>query len=160
MLEFINQLEAPVSATETTVSPVTTRRGGVGLRRLLISVGVAVALNLAVLAVLALVGADLDVVVPAGPGAITIDAVAVIVSTAVPLLVAGLIAYAITRRFPGLRRWAAWAGLALAVASLIAPLSLEADGATRAGLAVMHIVAGVAWFVALIAPDRTARPGA
>ena len=146
-----------MSATETTLSPAIPARRAVSLRALLISVGVAVALNLAVLAVLAATGADLDVVVPGGPGAITIDAIAVVVSTAVPLLLAGLIAYAITRRFPALRRWAAWGGLVLALASLVAPFSLDADAATRAGLAVMHVVAGIAWFVALTASDRAAR---
>jgi len=117
---------------------------------------VAVALNLVVLAVLAATGADLAVVVPGGPGAITIDAIAVILATLAPLLLAGLIAILITRRLPAAQRWLAWAGLLVALVSIVAPLTLQADAATRAGLAVMHVVAGIAWFVALTAPARSA----
>ena len=145
-----------MSTTES-VAPLarTDRRPG-AVAALLISIGVAAVLNLVVLAVLAATGADLSVTMAGGPGALTIDAVAVIAATVAPLLLAGLVATAIVRRVPSLRRWAAWAGLALALVSVIAPLTLQADAATRAGLAVMHVVAGVAWFVALTAPARAA----
>lgn len=145
-----------MSTTESVVPRTRSDRRIGAVAVLLISVGVAVALNLVVLAVLAATGADLSVTVPGGPGTLTIDAVAVIAATAGPLLIAGLIATAVVRRVPSLRRWAAWAGLALALVSVVAPLTLEADAATRAGLAVMHVVAGVAWFVAMTAPVRAA----
>lgn len=145
-----------MSTTESVVPLARTGRRPGAIAVLLISIGVAVVLNLVVLAVLAATGADLSVTIPGGPGTLIIDAVAVIAATAAPLLVAGLVATAILRRLPSLRRWAAWAGLALAVVSVIAPLTLQADAATRAGLAVMHVVAGVAWFVALTAPARAA----
>lgn len=145
-----------MSTTESVVPLARTGRRPGAIAVLLISIGVAVVLNLVVLAVLAATGADLSVTIPGGPGTLTIDAVAVIAATAAPLLVAGLVATAILRRLPSLRRWAAWAGLALAVVSVIAPHTLQADAATRAGLAVMHVVAGVAWFVALTAPARAA----
>lgn len=145
-----------MSTTES-VAPLarTDRRPG-AVAALLISVGVAAVLNLVVLAVLAATGADLSVTMAGGPGTLAIDAVAVIAATVAPLLLAGLVATAILRRVPSLRRWAAWAGLALALVSVIAPLTLQVDAATRAGLAVMHVVAGVAWFVALTAPARAA----
>lgn len=145
-----------MSTTESVVPLARTGRRPGAVAALLISIGVAVVLNLVVLAVLAATGADLSVTMPGGPGALTIDAVAVVAATAAPLLVAGLVATAILRRVPSLRRWAAWAGLALALVSVIAPLTLQADAATRAGLAAMHVVAGVAWFVALTAPARAA----
>lgn len=145
-----------MSTTES-VAPLarTDRRPG-AVAALLISVGVAAVLNLVVLAVLAATGADLSVTMPGGPGTLAIDAVTVIAATVAPLLIAGLVATAIIRRVPSLRRWAAWAGLALALVSVVAPLTLQAEAATRAGLAVMHVVAGVAWFVALTAPARAA----
>lgn len=152
-----------MSTTAPVVPRTRTGRRPGAVAALLISVGVAVVLNLVVLAVLAATGADLSVTVPGGPGTLTIDAVAVVAATAGPLLIAGLIAAAVVRRVPSLRRWAAWAGLALALVSVIAPLTLQAEAATRAGLAVMHVVAGIAWFVALTAADRAApapRPAA
>ena len=145
-----------MSTTESAAPLARTDRRPGAVAALLISIGVAAVLNLVVLAVLAATGADLSVTMAGGPGTLAIDAVAVIAATVAPLLIAGLVATAIVRRVPSLRRWAAWAGLALALVSVIAPLTLQADAATRAGLAVMHVVAGVAWFVALTAPARAA----
>lgn len=78
-------------------------------------------------------------------------------ATLVPLLLAGAVTWLIARRFPGFRRIAQWAGLAVALLSMISPFVVAQDTATAFALAAMHLVAGAAWFFGVASTGRRAR---
>lgn len=104
--------------------------------------------NLVVLAVATVLGADFDVVRPDGL-AFTVGVVAVLAMTVIPLAVGG-VALAIAGRW-GRRGWdaLAWAGLAVGVLSIVMPLGAEASIGTKVGLAAMHALTGLVWFLLL-----------
>jgi hypothetical protein len=90
--------------------------------------------------------ADASMTIP-GPPEMPIGLAIVVVATLVPLLIAGAICYFLIRAFPRPGRWLPLVGLIVAVASAAAPLSQAADLPTGIALAVMHVVAGVTWFL-------------
>lgn len=91
-------------------------------------------------------GTDFDVTRPDG-ATMTVSAPVVILTTLVPLVL-GVIALVVAARW-GARGWSAlaWTGLALGVLTVVMPLSTEAADGTKAGLAVMHVLTGLIWFV-------------
>jgi hypothetical protein len=78
--------------------------------------------------------------------------VIVVIATAAPLVLAGVVTWFLARRWPIIRTIAAWAGLAVAVLSAPSPLMVSADLATGITLGVMHLVAGAAWFIGVRKP--------
>lgn len=76
-------------------------------------------------------------------------------ATLLPLLIAGGLVRLLARPLPVLLPVARWAGLALALLSIASPLLVATDLTSGLALAVMHVTAGIAWFLGL-AP-RTSR---
>jgi len=94
--------------------------------------------------------ADVSFVVPgfeAGAGPMEISAINVAFVTLFAFLIGtGVAALAHLR---GRLRLVLWLGLAVALVSLGAPLTLDAATSTKLSLASMHVVAGAVFFVAL-----------
>lgn len=107
---------------------------------------VSIVANLVAYAVARGLGADFEVTRPDG-ATMTVGVPAVILTTLVPLVL-GLIALVVAARW-GARGWSAlaWTGLALGVLTVVMPLSTDAAAGTKAGLAVMHVLSGLIWFV-------------
>lgn len=84
----------------------------------------------------------------------TVGAGGVAFSSSVPLAVGVGIAVLLARWWPVMLRVAQAVGGVLAFLSALAPLSSDADGATRIALASMHVVVGVAVVAALEAYRR------
>lgn len=99
--------------------------------------------------------ADVAFLVPTWGGgpAMHVTAVHVALSSILPLFLGTAVAVAASRR--GWLRPIAAAAAVVAVLSLGGPLSLDADTATKVLLASMHVVAGVAFVLAL---ERARRP--
>ncbi|WP_258725810.1 DUF6069 family protein [Cellulomonas sp. NS3] len=123
------------------VSAATTWRTG------LVAAGVALVANLLVLVVSRALGADHLVRQTPDAAASEVTFVMVVVMTVVPLLVA-------TALLLPLRRWGARAwrtlaavGLALGLLTVPMPFAVDATTGTQVGLALMHVVVGVVWFV-------------
>lgn len=114
--------------------------------RLAIAIGLAVVVNGIVFWIAVAAGAAGAVTQPAYQ---ELTVLVVILATVLPLALAGVVVWFIARRRPAFRRWAAWLGLVVAVVSAVSPLFVSADVATGVALGVMHIVAGVAWFVGI-----------
>lgn len=72
-----------------------------------------------------------------------------IIATLVPLALAGIAVWFLARRWPMIRTVAAWAGLGVGVLSAFSPALVASDAMTAVGLGLMHVVAGVAWFVGI-----------
>ena len=73
----------------------------------------------------------------------------VIIATLVTFALGAGLLWLVARRHPDGARLLAWIGLGLGVVSVIAPLTMAADLATGLTLVPMHLVAGIAWFVAV-----------
>ncbi len=78
-----------------------------------------------------------------------LNAWAVILSTAMPMLAGAALVLFLARRSPAVRRWFAWGGSAFALVSAAMPFVVAADTATAFTLALMHLVTGAAWFAAI-----------
>jgi hypothetical protein len=127
---------------------------GAALRAAGGAAAVALVLNLADRLVAGALGADFQVTISGTTQ--TVGAVMVTTMTLVPMLL-GAVALVVASRW-GRRGWDAvgWLGLALGVVSAVLPLTADADAGTRVALALMHLVAGVTWLVAVraVAPTR------
>ncbi len=120
------------------------------VRPLLTITGIALAANLAIY----LVGwlADVEFVVTQGETVRDINAVLVVITTIVPLLLGGL-ALALTRRWaPTSWRVVAWVGLVVGIVSM--PVFLDASTGTKLALSPMHLVTGITWFAVLCREPR------
>lgn len=104
---------------------------------------VAVVLNLLALWIGAAAGASLITNAPE-----PINAISVVVATALPLLLMGALVWWLVPRF-ALRRLAGWSGLIFAIASSAGSFAFSADTTTAFTLASMHFITGFAWFIAL-----------
>lgn len=123
--------------------------------------------RLAVLAVVATVGNALLYVIGSATGASmtaqsagttqAIPLALAVGATLVPLLLAGAVTWLIAHRFSGFRRVAQWLGLAVALLSMVSPFVAAVDLATAITLALMHVVAGAAWFSGLAPQGRSVR---
>ncbi|BDZ64771.1 DUF6069 family protein [Agromyces mangrovi Wang et al. 2018] len=124
-----------------------TRRAAIWLGAL-IAAGVAAALNVAVYALATSAGATMTVDMQGSPMTVTLGPV--VGASIIPLVAAGLVAWPLARRWPMLRTWFAWAGLAFGVATVPMSLIATGDAVTGWSLASMHVIAGAAWFAALM----------
>ena len=136
------------AATDTAPAPTVPAPAPIGAARLAIATAVAVALNLAVFLIGDLAGATWAIGEPYPVGVVM-----VVAATAVPMALAGVVVWFAARRRPALQRVAAWVGLAVALVTVPRAFMAAVDGTTAVSLALMHVVAGAAWVLAL-------RPGA
>lgn len=116
---------------------------GVRPLRILSMTGAALVLNLLALWIGSTAGASL---VTAAPEPITAPVVTAM--TVAPLLLAGAAVWLLARRFP-LQRFASWAGLIFALVTSAGSFIASADALTAFTLAAMHVITGLAWFIAI-----------
>jgi hypothetical protein len=111
------------------------------------SAGIAIIINLIVLGLGRLAGADMSVQPPGSPAPMIIGVVQVVATVLVPLLVATLLLMAVRGR--GARAWRILAavGLAVGLITVAMPVLATATAATTTVLATMHVVTGLVWFV-------------
>jgi hypothetical protein len=117
--------------------------------RLVIAGALALALNLAALAIGHLAGASLKVSAPEA-----IDWVSVTATTLGTMLVGGAISWLLIRKWPRARGWAAWGGLIFGLATMPMSFIAAADLATGCTLASMHVITSLAWLFA-VKPSAT-----
>jgi hypothetical protein len=134
--------------TSPAFAPSAGRTWGTGL----ISMGIALAANLAVLALALTAGAEMVA------AQTSIGVLLVALNTVVPLLIATLVLLPLRRW--GARAWRVLAttGLAIGLVSSAAPFTVSTEDLTRAALAAMHVITGVVWFV--LVRRAAARAGA
>lgn len=116
---------------------------GVSLVRILIAIAVSIVLNLGILWIGTSLGAPMLMMAPQ-----PIDAITVIGFTTVQMLIPGIIVWLLAKRW-NIRRFMAWAGLAFALLTIGASFAAAQDTSTAITLGAMHVVAGIAWLVAL-----------
>lgn len=132
-----------------------------------IAAALATAVNLVILGVGRVAG--ISPIVSFGPGAMSteVGAFEVIVNTLVPFGLGLLLTALVVRRRPHRLRTMQMVAAVIAAVSLIPPLTVDAQIATRIMLAVMHVVVGAAFLAALgrsgspttgIAPRAAGRP--
>lgn len=136
-IEEINQMELDTQS-RTSTSP---------LRAAAVGAVVALIANLVIWLVGAAAGAGYDVT-PGGGQTIQVGALAVTLSTIIPFVIGGGAVLA-ARRWPRAPRTLAWAGLAVALLSLITPITAQTDSTTRLALSLMHVLAGVVWWASI-----------
>jgi hypothetical protein len=129
------------TAVPLRVSAATTWRTGLTVACL------ALVANLLVLVASRALGADFVVQQTPDAAAAEVTFVMVAVMTVAPVLL-GTVLLLVLRRW-GARAWRALAavGLALGLLTVVMPFTVEATTGTQVGLALMHVVVGVVWFV-------------
>lgn len=143
-------MPAPPEVSVTTELVETRARRPSAVTVLRIGATVALAstiLNLLILTVARAADTELLVRQPGAAEAMQISAGAVVTMTLAAVIL-GTLALLVARRW-GARGWRvlARAGLAIGLITVVMPLSVDADSATRLTLASMHIVVGVVWFL-------------
>jgi hypothetical protein len=141
----------------TTPEMLAARTAPFSRRRFAIVAAIAVVLNVLLFVIGNASGASMII---SEPIRIPITVVIVIFATAFALGVAGLATWLIARRVPTFRTRIAWIGAVLAILSGSIPSLVSADAPTGIFLGSMHVVGGVAWFIALISGRKaiTATP--
>lgn len=122
------------------------------------------AINLALLGIGHLLGADMQVAQSAADTPTAVSVGSVLLMSFGPMILGGLTLWLAARR--GLRAWHAvgWLGLALGLLTTPMPFAVVATTGTSMTLSSMHVVAGLVWFtlVRRAAPpqhDRSALDG-
>lgn len=130
--------------TTLTSPPRTT----VAVPQVAVAAVVALAANVVVLWFATALGVTFQVVSPQ-----PVTALAVALFTVVPLALGAVVVALVARRRAGFQRFAAWAGLAVALLSTAGSFLAAADAGTALALSLMHVVVGVAWFVGVRRQD-------
>jgi hypothetical protein len=112
-----------------------------------LTAGIAIVINLIVLGLGRLAGADMSVQPPGSPAPMTIGVVPVVATVLVPLLVATVLLIAVRGRGAGAWRLLAAVGLGVGLITVAMPLLATATAATTIALATMHVVTGLVWFI-------------
>lgn len=112
----------------------------------LTSAAIALAGNLAVLAVARLAGADMLVQRDEATASMTIGVVPIALTSVVPTLLATVLLLATRRRGPRAWRALAATGLVVGIVTAPAPFTMLAETGTQVSLALMHAVTGGVWF--------------
>ncbi|MFE4835846.1 DUF6069 family protein [Arthrobacter sp. NPDC056691] len=146
-----------MSTTTTTPASTARTQWPVHSSRLAIAAGSAAVLNLITYGIASASGASMAVTAPTAQ---EIPALLTVIATLVPMAVAGLLTWIIACRRPGFRRFAAWAGLVFGVLTAASPMASSEDIPTGAVLGLMHVIVGIAWFMALQSPRATEQEGA
>ena len=137
------------------MSAITRQRTGFSLPRYLVTVAIAAAVNVALYFIGAAVGAAMSVTMSGGQDIGWPEAS---IATVVPLALAGVVAWLITRRWPKPLPYFRVIGLVVAVASVAAPVFTAVDPLSAIVLAAMHVVAGLAWFLGTRPVGSATRP--
>ena len=135
-----------MSTTTTTPAPTTRAPRPFSPSRFATVTAAAAALNLITYGIGSVSGASMAVTAPAAQ---EIPPALAVIATLLPMAAAGLVTWFIARRRPGFRRFAAWTGLAAGILTAASPLASSADIPTGVALGFMHVIVGIAWFVAL-----------
>jgi hypothetical protein len=135
-----DHLTSPVQGTGAPSAGRTWRVGAT-------ATGIAVAVNLVVLAVARLAGEEMTVRFDDAATPMTIGVLLVASTTLVPLALPTLVLLALRRRSARAWRGLAVTGLVVGLVTVPLPLTVLAAGGTQATLAAMHVITGVAWFV-------------
>ena len=109
--------------------------------------GIAIGINLIVLGVGRVAGADMSVQPPGSAAPMIIGVVPVVATVLVPLLIATALLIVVRRR--GARAWRLLAavGLAIGLITIVMPVLATATVATTVTLATMHVITGLVWFI-------------
>ena len=139
-------------------TPQWTPTAAAGWKAGVISTVLALAANLAALAVATAAGAEM-VVQPAGATeTLAVGALLVIVTTVVPLALGTILL--VVRRWRGPKAWRALAavGLTIGIVTVVGPLTTTASAGTKTALAFMHVATGVIWFLVVRRAAAQERP--
>lgn len=135
------------TSSAVTAQPQLAASSGDTWRTGLLSIAIALPANLLVLGLARLAGADMQVRPDRTAAAMTIGIGLVTVSTVLPMLLA-------TTALLPLRRWGprawhalAWTGLVIGLVTIPVPFTMVSEWSTQAALALLHVVAGLSWFV-------------
>lgn len=109
----------------------------------LIATAVAAVANAVVFLIGNAAGADMTVVMAGTTASVTL--VTVLTATVLPLVLASIATWLLARRNRRLRTVLAWAGLAVAIATIPVPVLFAPQPATGWTLATMHLIAGLVW---------------
>ena len=66
-----------------------------------------------------------------------------------PFAILGFLTFLIGRSSPGFCKVAQWIGVAVAVIAIINPILFAADLASGIGFAVIHLIVGASWYLAV-----------
>jgi hypothetical protein len=133
-----------LEATRPTREPVTSRPS----LRAAVTTGIVGASSGTVLWLVAAT-AGVDFEVTTGGATLTVTPVEIAATVAVATTVGGLVLAATRRRWPEAPQVLAWAGLAVGLLSAVSPLLAASSMAAGLALALMHLITGTAWWVAV-----------
>lgn len=74
----------------------------------------------------------------------------VVLATLIPMAIGAGITVLLARKWAAAPRVMAWLGLAFALVSVPMPFLMSSDFPTSLALAAMHVITGIAWFVAVL----------
>lgn len=74
--------------------------------------------------------------------------------TVMPIVVLGFLTWVIGRARPGFCKIAQWVGVAVVVLAIINPIMFAADLASGIALALMHLIVGGSWYLAVNYSNR------
>lgn len=123
----------------------------------LIAAAVAAVVNVVIRLIASAAGADM--LVDARGTSTAVTPAAVLIATTLPIVLGGIFVWLVARRTPRAQVVFAWVGLILGVATIPVPLLSAPDIATGLSLAPMHVVAGAAWFSAMMLGQRRRAKG-
>lgn len=83
-----------------------------------------------------------------------LDFIQVIRFTVAPIALLGLLTWVIGRARPGFCKIAQWFGVAVVVLSIINPIIFATDLASGIALALMHLIVGASWYLAVNYSNR------
>lgn len=132
-------IDRGVSSTATSPARTAWRAG-------LIIAALAVLANLAVLAVARLAGADMSVQ-PPGVEPMNVGALMVTMTTLIPVVGGTILLVLLRKRAQKSWRIMATLGLVVGILTAPGPFTVGADLATGVGLASMHLVTSLVWFL-------------
>lgn len=112
-----------------------------------ISTVLALAANLATLAVATAAGAEMMVQPAGATEAMAVGAWLVIVTTVVPLALGTVLLVLLRARGPKGWRLLASVGLAIGILTVVMPLTTTASAGTKTALAFMHVATGLIWYL-------------
>lgn len=124
--------------------PTATASAPIKMKRMALAALVALVLNLVAYAVASAADATWFA------NNMTIGWYMVVFATLIPMAVGAGVIILLARKWATAPRAMAWTGLAFALVSLPGPFLLSSDAPTSFALASMHVITGVAWFVAVL----------
>jgi hypothetical protein len=137
-----------VTTGDNTVTMAITGRGHAAWRAGGLAALIAATGSLVLYVAARLAGTDFHVTPAGAARGMDVNAVFVLITIAVPILLGTLVLRALAGRA---RAWSvlAWTGLALGLVTTAIPLTASADTSARLTLAAMHVLTGAAWWYAL-----------